>query len=198
MSGVRCRLCRAPTREPLWSCRTLAHRPLTRGPGCGSPRYMGHGTKVTTHGAFVVLRDAKGNRLARATAQETPRKSWRSLLREITDNGVEQFTILRELSLGKALVTTLPNGQESEPVIPSAEVRRAAARDLLEFLHGKPVAQTEVAHAEAETRLLEQVQSLTDAELEARVRDLLERGEVVDGQIAKSEGPLLPDRLVER
>lgn len=154
---------------------------------------MGHGTKVTTHGAFVVLRDGQGNRLARAAAQETPRKSWRSLLRELTDNGVEQFTILRELSLGTALVTKLPNGQESEPVIPSAEVRRAAARDLLEFLHGKPVAQTEVAHAEAENRLLEQVQALTDAELEARVRDLLDGGEVVDATPAPAKRPLLSD-----
>lgn len=140
-----------------------------------------------------MLRDAKGNRLARAARQETERKSWRSLLRELTNNGVEQFTILRELSLGTPLVATLPNGKESDPVVPSAEVRRAAARDLLEFLHGKPVAQTEVAHAEAENRLLEQVQALTDAELEARVRDLLASGEVVDAEVTQAKRPLLPD-----
>jgi hypothetical protein len=156
---------------------------------------MGHGVKTTTHGAFLVLRDSEGKRLAKAIDSGNTRKSWRGLLKDLTNNGIEQFTILRELSLGTPTYATLPDGRQSEPVIPSAEVRRAAARDLLEFLHGKPVAQTEVAHAEAETRLMEQVQALSDAELEARVRNLLGDGdgEVVDAAPVGSARPQLPD-----
>lgn len=147
------------------------------------PKRVGVVAGVT--GAYIVLRDETGRIVEKAAAPKSNapvhvNKSWRSLLSKLTNNGLEQFSILRELSLGTPFSVTLPDGTVSEPTLPSAETRRAASRDLLEFLHGRPVTQTEVAHAEAESRLLEQVQALSDEELMARVRAQLGGDDEID------------------
>lgn len=141
---------------------------------------MEHGTKLGKEGAYVTLRTEKGSLLAKAVNRpeyaKQPKRSWRAIMLQLTDGGIEQLTVLRELSLGTPLVARNAAGQETEPIVPSPEVRRAAAKDLLEFMHGKAVAQTEVAQAEAQHRILEQVQALSDQELEQRVRQYLTEG----------------------
>jgi len=58
---------------------------------------------------------------------------------------------------------------------PTVEVQRQAAKDVIEFLHGKAVAQTEVVNAEKEAEDLAQLTALTDEQLADAARPFLER-----------------------
>ncbi len=99
------------------------------------------------------------------TAESIKRETWRSVMRRLTNDGKDVMEVLYNLAMGTAVVAQLPDGRVSEPVIPSPEVRRAAAVDLLHMLHGKPVAQTEVARAAQEAEDVAQYAALSDEEL---------------------------------
>ena len=130
---------------------------------------------IEHRGSFVVLRDASGRDVEKVLDRgESTRETWRQMLRKMTDNGIEQFTILREISRGTPFVARLPDGRETEPQVPTLETQRQAAKDLIEFMHGKAVAQTEVMKAEEEAQAMEQIRALSDEELKQRVAKALE------------------------
>lgn len=104
--------------------------------------------KLARQGDRVVARDSNGKVVGSSiVTRDASKKTWRRMLKEMTNDGRDVMLVLCQLAKGDAY--TVKHGeQESEPIIPSPEVRRAAAVDLLHFLHGKPVAQTEVAKAD--------------------------------------------------
>lgn len=105
-------------------------------------------------------------------AQPDLRGNWRQRLRAKIGDRLEE--ILLELAEGRAWVPTLPDGQITDPVVPSSDVRLRAALALKELMDGKAVPQTEIVKAEQEAQDLEAVRALSDAELEAEARKILE------------------------
>lgn len=105
------------------------------------------------------------------------RKTWREALRNVVGPGGERlWGIMLDVAEGRAWRPTWQeNGVEhiGEPVVPTTADRLAATRELAHMLFGKPVAQTEASKAEADAQELEAARSLTDAELEARVKRAL-------------------------
>lgn len=105
------------------------------------------------------------------------RKTWREALRNsVGPAGERLWAVMLEIAEGRAWRPTwLDAGVEvvGEPVIPSSADRLAAAKELAHMLFGKPVPQTEASQAEADAREVEAARSLTDAELEQRVRRAL-------------------------
>ena len=128
--------------------------------------------KLAVQGGVLVARDENERVVAahpvpaegKSIAQK--KETWRTAMRRLTNDGLDQMTVLHNLSQGIAYKVTLPDGRESEPIIPTPEVRRAAAIDLLHMLHGKPVAQTEVVRAEQEAEDAAQYASFSDEQLE--------------------------------
>jgi hypothetical protein len=98
--------------------------------------------------------------------KDVKRETWRGVMRRLTNDGKDVMEVLYNLAMGNVLVAQLPDGRVSEPMVPSPEVRRAAAVDLLHMLHGKPVAQTEVVKAEQEAEDVAQYAALSDEQLE--------------------------------
>lgn len=132
------------------------------------------GFKAEQRGDLVVIRDEDGNVVHRYYGRSTDtKKTLREYVKQVTNNCFEQVDRLVSISRGEAHIAKLPDGRESEPVVPTIEAQRQAAKDLIELTHGKAVAQTEVVKAEAEAQLAEQVRALSDEELEARVRAAL-------------------------
>lgn len=128
--------------------------------------------KLSVENGVAVVRDASTSKaLASSTLQKPVTiRSWRNTLRKLTNDGEDLHRILFDLASGTPTTYKLPDGRESEPVIPSPEVRRAAAVDLLHMLHGKPVAQTEVDRAEADREIRQQYAAIDDDTLLAAVR----------------------------
>lgn len=123
--------------------------------------------KLGVQGATAVVRDDRGKVVATAPLAERldrSRDTWRSTLRKLTNNGEELFVVLYNLAQGAPYKASF-EGKESEPIIPSPEVRRAAATDLLHMLHGKPVAQTEVVKSEVEAQEMQRYQAMSREEL---------------------------------
>lgn len=106
------------------------------------------------------------------------RKTWREALRNHVGPGGERlWSVMLEIAEGRAW-TPVHRDQSGierlgEPVCPTTSDRLAAARELAHMLFGKPVAQTEAQAAELEAKDVEAARSLTDAELEARVKRAL-------------------------
>lgn len=125
--------------------------------------------KLTREGRYAVLRDSKGNIVTKVLSKKNEREDWRAILRRLTNNGQDQFENMVDISNGKPLQVKLEDGRESEPIIPGVMARIAANQFLLEMMHGKAVAQTEMRKAEAETKLVEQFRSLSNKELDAIV-----------------------------
>jgi len=105
------------------------------------------------------------------TPEGVKRETWRGVMRRLTNDGKDVMEVLYNLAMGSAVISQLPDGRVSEPIIPSPEVRRAAAVDLLHMLHGKPVAQTEVVKAEQEAEDVAQYAALSDDELERLLKE---------------------------
>jgi hypothetical protein len=105
------------------------------------------------------------------TPEGAKRETWRGVMRRLTNDGKDVMEVLYNLAMGNVLVAQLPDGRVSEPIVPSPEVRRAAAVDLLHMLHGKPVAQTEVVKAEQEAEDVAQYAALSDDELERLLKE---------------------------
>lgn len=118
------------------------------------------------------------------------RKTWRETLRNRVGPGGERlWEILLEVAEGRAWRPVYRDDQGievvGEPVSPTSSDRVAAVRELAHMLYGKPVAQTEVANAELDAREVEAARSLTDGELEARVKRALalEPGPITDAEL---------------
>jgi hypothetical protein len=88
----------------------------------------------------IIIRDDLGKPIQRVMAKGLgPKKTIRQLISRVTNGGEELVTVLYDLALGKPVAYNLPDGRLSEPMIPTFEVRRAAAKDLLEMFAGKAV-----------------------------------------------------------
>lgn len=104
-----------------------------------------------------------------ARSMPTP-AGWRSTIRSLVGpSGENLWRILYDLAEGKPYTPTLANGMQGEPIVPTAEVRLQAARDLADRLFGKAVAQTEIVKGEAAGAVQEGIHALSDGELKARV-----------------------------
>lgn len=140
--------------------------------------------KTSRQGNNVVLREEKltpsgvpvyvVKAHAKVQRADTRPETWRRALSKLTNGGKDMQLVLLDLMNGNAYTPRvfdrdgkeLPNVR-CEPIIPSAEVRRAAAMNLHEMLHGKAVAETEVISSEREAEKVKQLESMSDAQLEA-------------------------------
>lgn len=139
--------------------------------------------RVNLEGSFVVVRGKDGRIVAKTVPGANAKESWRAIARRMTNNGMDQLEKLISISKGEPHIVQLADGRESEPQVPTIEVQRQAAKDVFEFLHGKAVAQTEVAAAEREAQLMEQVRALDDTQLNKLVLEgMAERG-LIDGEV---------------
>lgn len=121
--------------------------------------------------------------------QNASADTWRRALARLTNNGQDLQEVLYNLAMGNAYAVKLPDGRESDPIIPSAEVRRASATTLHEWLHGKAVAQTEVLKAEKDSEDVQQYRALSDEQLREAALPYLERikrKELSDGGTTES------------
>lgn len=124
-------------------------------------------TKIKTEGRSVVLRDSDGRIVKKTLRKESAvslPKPWRQVLRELTGNGEDLHNVLYNIAMGEVFVPQ-HEGMQMEPQVPTFEVRRAAATDLLHMLHGKPVAQSEVTKAEEDNTALQQMGAMSDEQL---------------------------------
>jgi hypothetical protein len=135
-------------------------------------------SKIQKEGRFMTLRDSAGNLITRVVDKGDERENWRNIMRRLTNNGQNQMEKLADISMGHAFTATMPDGRESEPMIPTLQLQAVTSQVILEMLHGKAVAQTEMRKAEEETKLVEQYRSLSDNELRAKVIDALAQRKV--------------------
>lgn len=156
---------------------------------------------IKRQGNHVVLREEKkvggvSKAVVRAhavvQAADTRPETWRKALGKLTNGGRDMQLVLIDLMHGNAYQPQIldasgnPTGKVTDIIVPTPEVRRAAAMNLHEMLHGKAVAETEVRAAEAEASKKLQLESMSDAELEKYIE-----GEYVvlsPGEVAPEEG----------
>ncbi len=119
-------------------------------------------------------KDENNQPMAVVIPKDAPQKTWRTKLRKLTNNGELLDEVLMSLAGGEAYEARLPDGRKSEPIVPSPEVRRAAAVDLLNMLRGKPVSQTEVGKAEEVEAERERLAAFSDDALAEAARPYLE------------------------
>lgn len=138
--------------------------------------------KVSRQGNSVVVREEREVAgvpkmvvAAHAIVQraDTRPETWRRALYRLTNGGQDMQLALIDLMHGNAYTPKVfdkhgreKEGVSCEPIIPSAEVRRAAAMNLHEMLHGKAVAETEVIASEREAEKKMQLESMSDAQLQ--------------------------------
>lgn len=129
-------------------------------------------------GNHLTLRTDKGVIKAHATVQRADAKpeTWRRALSRLTAGGKDIHEVLIDLMHGNGYTPKLfdKDGKEitdrqCEPIIPTAEVRRQAAMNLHEMLHGKAVAETEVRASEREAEKKLQLESMSDEQLQAYI-----------------------------
>lgn len=137
-------------------------------------------------GNVVVRRDSEGQVVAAAVAPplsahptKEVRLTWRRALSKLTNGGVDNFLELINLRNGKPISVEMPDGRMSEPIIPTPEVRRAAAMNLHEMLHGKAVAETEIKKSEEESEERARLQAMSDEQLR----------QVIDGEYKRLNDP---------
>jgi hypothetical protein len=133
---------------------------------------------ITAQGPVLVKRDENNRVVGRATMPAMMRPNlthWRKLARDCTDNGMDMLRVLINIANGHPQKTKLPDGTESDWVVPSIETQRTAAKDVFEFMHGKAVAATEMMKVEQDAEDLAQYTALSDADIEAAAAPFLER-----------------------
>lgn len=124
---------------------------------------------------YVPIRDSKGNLVAKAIEKTTRKETLRSIIGRLTNDG--ETTILNMVRLANMtpIEITLPDGRTlEEPIVPTAAVALEANKWLAEQLGGKAVAQNEVDRTATENEIIDQLRSLSDDELEQRVKKLVE------------------------
>jgi hypothetical protein len=129
-------------------------------------------------GAHLVARRADGTVKAHVRAQKTDQRpqTWRRALSKLTNEGNDMLECLYALMHGNAYTPKVYDRfgkedltKECEVIIPTAEVRRAAAMNLHEMLRGKAVAETEVIASEREAEKAKQLESMSDAQLQSYI-----------------------------
>lgn len=126
-------------------------------------------SSVTQVGGLVVVRNEEGRATHKVVARGLPpRQTARAALRAMTNNGLDLYARLVDIANGKPHVFRYEkDGREfeSEVLVPSLDLQRQTAKDLLEFLHGKAVPQTELVAAEEQQQQMEQMAALSDEQL---------------------------------
>lgn len=141
--------------------------------------------KTSRQGNHVVVRETKEvdgvpRQVVKAHAvvqrADTRPETWRKALSKLTNGGKDMQLVLIDLMHGNAYTPRIydANGKElphvrCEPIIPTPEVRRASAMNLHEMLHGKAVAETEVRTSEREAEKKLQLESMSEAQLQAYI-----------------------------
>ena len=124
----------------------------------------------TKQGHFVVLRDSKGRVISKVMEGTTPRETFRSILRKLSNDGFDYAQALDGIARGTPVVVELPDGRQSEPQVAPIGVRVEALKFLWEQLHGKAVDQTKVVEAAHAADELARFKSMSERELEEFVR----------------------------
>ncbi len=133
------------------------------------------GNKLVLRGKDgLPLKDEDGKPRAVVVPKDASPATWRAKLRRLTKDGDLLDEILLSLAGGAAYQAQLPDGRVSDPIVPSPEVRRAAAVDLLHMLRGKPVPQTEVTKSEEESEKMKRMSAYSDEALIEAARPFLE------------------------
>lgn len=139
---------------------------------------------------YVPIRDSKGNLAGKALVmnERKQKESIRAVISRLTNDGEDVVVNIVKIAHGIPLIAKLPDGRESEPIVPTAAVQLAANQWLAEQLGGKAVMQNEVSRTEREGQLLEQIRALSDEELAQRTKALLAgTPEVVEAEVQPAE-----------
>ena len=104
---------------------------------------------------------------------------WKDALRaHVGDDGEVLWKGLLSIAEGGAWVPVMPDGREGPPQVPTTMDRFSAYKFLAEALFGKAPTQEKIIEAEKAAAENQELQALSDDELEARVRKaILTRGE---------------------
>lgn len=122
-------------------------------------------TSARQRGGLVEIRTENGKALTKVLADKNAKVTGRAIVRALSNNGVDLYAKLYDIAMGKPFVYKMDDGRESQPLFPSLDVQRQAAKDLVELTFGKAVPQTEVIKAELEAQNLEQLEALSDEQL---------------------------------
>jgi len=165
--------------------------------------FLSEMAEIKKQGNHLVARDASGRVLGKITDAKMSRESWRRLLRKVTNNMEDQWSKLLSISRGEPFTVKLPDGRQSEPVVPSIDAQMHASVELLHMVYGRPVPQTDVVQAEEASQEVERVQALTDAELDNEIRKYIAEqkakgkyNEIIDSSrssVIADRAPQLPD-----
>lgn len=151
---------------------------------------------MVQQGSFVVLRDEQNRPIAKQLVVKTDNRTWREALKKLTNDGADIHEVLYNLAMGTPQVVKLEDGRESEPIVPSPEVRRAAAMDLHRIMHGKEVAETEVIKAEEEAHKMRALSAMSDHDILRELKPLLQGNEFAqftEGDESDESDPASPD-----
>ena len=122
-------------------------------------------TSVKNLNGVVVVSNEQGEPLARVLMKGDQKKTALAIMRQLTNNGLDLYLRLHDIGMGKAHVVKLPDGRETAPMVPSFDTQRQALKELIEFMHGKAVPQTEVVKAMQQQSEAEQISALTEDQL---------------------------------
>lgn len=137
--------------------------------------------------------------LAEAASPELRKaKSWREdLSARLGKNNRKLHEILISLAEGIPYQVELADGLMSSPIVPTPDVRLRAAMYLDEKLNGKAVAQTEIRKAEEEERERASIKALSEDELYAEAKKILERSGRVINAGPETDAVLVQSENVE-
>lgn len=125
-------------------------------------------------------------KLVKAT-KATRRGTFRDALRgAIGPDGERAWRVILDIAEGRPWVPTLEDGSTADPVVPTTRDRLEAARYLTDSLFGKPIEQTQVPEAERAAQDNAELVRLSDEELFARARKIVE-GTVIAEKVLPAE-----------
>jgi hypothetical protein len=124
-----------------------------------------------------VVRDRHGEPVHALAPPRARPETLRRAIHRLTDGGQLLLETHLNIALGRPFTVKMPDGSMSTPEIPTAETRRAANLDILQFGFGKAVAQTEVVKAEQEAEDVEQYRAMSNEALRDAARPFLERAD---------------------
>lgn len=135
-------------------------------------------TKLSVQGDALVRRDTRTGEVvdkALPVAGAPVRFNARAMLRQVTNGGMEQLLTLHAISQGMPWRAELPDGKQTDWIVPTTAERMQAAQTLWEYQHGKAVAQTEVLKAAEASDELAQYQAFSDEQLAEAALPYLQR-----------------------
>lgn len=136
--------------------------------------------KTSVQGEVLVERDEKQNVIRRAPpVPGAPAKvSHRAQIRSLTNGGLEQLAVLRNIANGMPWRAELPDGSHTDWIVPTTAERMQAAQFLYEQQRGKAVAATEILKVEKEGEDLDQLSAFSDEQID-KFLERVQRGETL-------------------